>query len=1716
MTSPNPTGVVGTYPISGNGQIDPLVWLGFKWGASGAGTPAVVTYSFPTSTSKWSTDYTTFLDNEPFNGFQAFTASQQAAAKQAMALWSEVANITFKQVTETATNVGDIRFGNSASVTQDPGAAVAWAYTPFEDNDPDVHYPESGDIWFDRQYPFNLQLKPGQEGFWTMLHEIGHAIGLDHPFVDTSDPSEPVLAGQDTDQYTVMSYTLELATNAFASTPQLLDILAIQHIYGANMNTRKGNDVYKFSATSEVNRAIWDAGGIDTLDLSNQTTGSFVSLIDGTHSKFCFQDGKNGPTSSLLGIAFGVTIENAFGGAGNDEIWGNAAGNRLTGGNGLDLLEGLDGADRLEGGAGMDTLVGATGMDFLDGGIGDDEMHGGSAEDTLSGAAGMDSLYGGSGNDLYIIDSSDVIEDGGGDSGDGVQVSFLIKDMFWDIENYKYTGAAAWTFTGDGAANELSGGSAGDKLDGAGGDDPLLGNGGNDTLTGGIGDDALFGGIGTDKMFGGAGNDTYEINVAGDVINEEGSGDSDDLVRSSVTINLASLASGAIEHAVLLGTTALNATGNAQANKLTGNSGANKLNGDSGADTLSGGNGADTYTVDSLGDQVIETTGGAPGGVDIVISSVDFELGANVEKLTLTNLALKGTGNDLGNTITGNIHDNILDGKGGNDILAGGVGNDTYVVDSAKDVVNETVLNKAGGGVDVVQSSVNFSLATRTNIENLTLTGAGDINGTGNALANVIEGNSGRNVLDGGAGADTLRGGAGNDTYVVDSLSDKVDEGANTDTGDEVRSGLLTIGAFAGIENYTYTGTKAWSFTGTADGNKISGSSASDTLNGVDGDDTLLGNGGNDLLIGEAGNDTLDGGTGIDKMMGGAGNDTYVIDNANDKVDEGANVDTGDEVKSSLLIGLFAGIENYTYTGTKAWNFTGTSASNKISGNTASDTLNGADGNDTLAGNGGNDKLAGDLGDDWLDGGAGNDTLKGGAGNDTYQLNDATDIIDEESNADADDLVRAAVNVDLSALAGGRIEHATLTGTANINATGNTANNKLTGNDGANELNGGIGADTLTGGLGNDTYILDAGDQVVEAADGGTDLVKTGLTFSLAALAFVENVTLTGTSDIDATGNGLNNVLTGNDGINRLDGGVGNDTMIGGKGDDTYIVDAAGDVISETVAVGGGTDLVESSVDYSLAAFANVENLTLKGSALNGTGNVLANTIIGTAASNTLDGLAGADTLKGGAGNDTYVLDDAGDVINEEANADADDLVRSSMSVNLTVLAAGLIEHVELLGALAIDATGNAGDNKLTGNSGDNVLDGGSGADTMTGGLGNDTYIADDAGDQIVDTGGIDTVKTDLTFSLASLGAIENLTLTGSSNTNATGNDLDNLLTGNSGANQLFGGLSSDTLDGSGGADTLKGGHGNDTYVVDDVGDVVDEEGNISLSDTLQSSDISLLATTILDIENYTYTGAADWTFTGDSSGNKITGGSGNDVLAGAQGGDTLIGGEGDDILASGGTGTLIGGNGNDTYLVSDTSDTIIEAADGGIDTIVSDFDFDLRSLENIESLTLTEAAGSGFSDAVGTTGDNTLIGNSFNNGLAGIEGNDRLFGGAGNDSLNGWTGDDFLVGGDGADDLQPGSGRDTLDYNHLSEAGDTIGGFEIGAGGDVLDLHDLLVDIGYAGSNPFADGYLIFSNVGNQTQVLVDPDGLGASGSTALTMLFGTLTQADTNNYII
>jgi Ca2+-binding RTX toxin-like protein len=344
-------------------------------------------------------------------------------------------------------------------------------------------------------------------------------------------------------------------------------------------------------------------------------------------------------------------------------------------------------------------------------------------------------------------------------------------------------------------------------------------------------------------------------------------------------------------------------------------------------------------------------------------------------------------------------------------------------------------------------------------------------------------------------------------------------------------------------------------------------------------------------------------------------------------------------------------------------------------------------------------------------------------------------------------------------------------------------------------------------------------DVIKEESNSGTDTVASSITFSLAAIDNVENLTLTGSTAIHGTGNSLYNVLLGNTANNSLDGGAGNDTLDGGAGidtlsggvgDDTYKVDSITDVIKEES--NSGTDTVASTVTFSLAAIDNVENLTLIGStAINGTGNGLNNLLLGNSANNSLagaaghdilDGGAGIDTLSGGSGDDTYRVDSTTDVI-IEAGSEGLDTVESSVTYSLQALTN--VERLTLVGIASTRATGNNLDNLITGNAGSNQLTGGNGVDTLVGGLGDDTYFVDSTTDVIIEmpAQGSDLVNASVTFSLESTTNVENLTLSGTTAINATGNAFNNVLSGNSGDNMIDGGLGNDILTGGSGDDAF-------------------------------------------------------------------------------------------------------------------------------------------------------------------------------------------------------------------------------------------------------------------------------------------------------------------------
>ncbi|UUZ65418.1 calcium-binding protein [Polaromonas sp. P1-6] len=1000
---------------------------------------------------------------------------------------------------------------------------------------------------------------------------------------------------------------------------------------------------------------------------------------------------------------------------------------------------------------------------------------------------------------------------------------------------------------------------------------------------------------------------------------------------------------------------------------------------------MEGGTGDDTYEVDSAGDVVIEVAG---QGLDAVNASISYTLADTLENLTLAgqgNLSGVGNaadnvlvGNDGNNTLTGLTGNDVLDGGLGADLMYGGAGDDTYVIDHAGDLIIEA----AGEGTDTARSRISTTLAANT--ENLTLVGINAIDGTGNNLGNVLVGNIAANMLDGGAGADVMRGGRGNDLYIVDDVGDVVVENAGEGTDAIQASVSYTLSA--NVENLTLTGNAiaasgnnlANILLGNAQANVLDGAAGADVMIGGAGDDTyhvdqlgdsvveadgggidtvvstidytlgthlenltLAGNAVNatgnsqvNVLIGNAQANRLDAGAGADQMAGSAGDDTYVIDDAGDNVVELAGEGT-DTVLASVSYSLAANVENLTLVGTADTHATGNDLDNLITGNS---------------------------GTNQIDGGAGADQLSGGAGNDLYVVDNAADSVVELADEGVD-TVLAGVSYKLSA----DVENLTLTGTADLGATGNDLDNTLQGNAGANALDGATGADAMAGGAGDDTYVVDnTGDAVIEAGDEGTDTVLSTVSYGLSA--HVENLTLTGTADIDAAGNDLANTLTGNIGANTLDGLAGADAMAGGAGNDTYVVDNAGDTVIEYLDE--GVDTVWSSVSYSLSN--DVESLALTGAAdIAATGNALNNTLTGNDGHNLLDGSSGADAMAGATGDDTYVVDDVGDAVTEWFDAGMDTVLASINYV--------LPQHVEnlRLAGNAIMATGNALDNQLYGNALDNLIDGDAGADQLAGAAGDDTYVVDNAGDTVIEWagGGNDTILADVSYGLSD--NVENLTLTGTADLAATGNTLSNGILGNTGNNLIDGGM---------GADVMAGGAGNDRYTVDDALDTVTE----AVAEGVDTIEASVSYTLSSHVENLVLTGVAIQGV-GNDLDNRLTGNAQDNLLDGATGADAMV-----------------GGAGNDTYVVDNTADTIEELVGDGSDTALSSVGYTLSA--QVDNLVLTGTA------------DISATGNELNNSLTGNAGNNALAGGAGNDTYV------YTVGG-GLDTILDTSGIDTVSF---------------------------------------------------------------------------------------
>ena len=836
----------------------------------------------------------------------------------------------------------------------------------------------------------------------------------------------------------------------------------------------------------------------------------------------------------------------------------------------------------------------------------------------LDGGAGADTLIGGWGNDTYVIDNAGdvVIETGvykGGQdaSVDTVETPFetVLASAYVNIENVTLTGTAGVGANGSSAANRLDG-----SLNAA-----------------------------VNRLAGGLGNDTYVVGI-GDIVVEGADEGIDTLVvaaSASTTVRLSDHPN--VENLRLAAASgALDAEGTAAANVMQGSLGNNRL---------SGGDGNDTISDQALAD--IAMYGGR-----VAVGDRDWLDG--------------GSGDDL------------LTSYGGDDTFDGGSGDDRIVVNGQTGTFGSTTASAVtirfglGDGHDMVQR-----VSTALNRYTIELKAGADLS---NVRLRAIDDALVVELADGSSLSFASAVSTGSPPTLAPDLS------ISLAFADGLVFDLSQIQTLLSTTFSTTPTTGADFLIGTANADTIdalagddmvAAGGGDDRVDGGDGADRLFGDAGNDLLFGNAGTDTLTGGAGNDLLAGGSGADTYRFgrnfgqDSIDDRLSgpasvgvDDASVDTVEfdsgiapsevavylKVEGTTTTGLMLGmpatgdsvelrnahqqlpgaIENVRFADGTQWDRSALSA--RLAGSIGSesdDTLNATVLAGLFRGFGGADLLTGGALADTLDGGTGADRMSGGAGDDTYYVDNAGDVVTETSGNGTDTIIST---IDLTLAA--NVERLQLAGTSPLRGTGNALANVLIGNAAANRLDGGAGADAMSGGAGDDVYVVDStADTVTELSGEGNDTVESSVTYRLAAN--VENLKLTGTAKIDATGNIFDNLLTGNSAVNalagdvgndRLDGGGGADAMSGGAGDDTYVVDNASDKTTEAAA--GGIDTVESAIGWTLAA--EVERLMITGTAVvNGTGNASANQIAGNDAANVLDGKAGVDVLLGAGGNDT-------------------------------------------------------------------------------------------------------------------------------------------------------------------------------------------------------------------------------------------------------------------------------------------------------------------------------------------------------------------------------------------------------------------------------------------------------------------------------------------------
>jgi serralysin len=739
-------GTTSSAGSTGTQNTDGLL-SGFRWASTS------LTFALPASAASYP-DYAASSEKSSF----APVTGQLATGVRAV--MSHISDYTGLTITETSNaGLANMRVGRTAETS------TSHAYLPDGSS-------KGGDVWIGTSSDYDTPVR-GDYGWMTVLHEVGHALGLKHAhsYIGGSFPYDddvgvtnlPVPAAFDSLEYTVMSYrsyanqdldVFDYYTNETAGYPQslmMLDIAALQSMYGADFTTNNSDSVYTFSATTgqmsingisegalagnRIFRTVWDGGGIDTYDFSNYTSNLQVNLAPGSYSLLASvqrADLGNGHFSSgnvynALQYSGDVRslIENAIGGSGNDVIAGNSADNVLTGG---------AGDDSLSGGSGNDTLAGGDGSDSLTGGANDDTFTVATGFDVITDfvAGGTDDRV----NIVAIAPLSDFAKVQGLTTQIGADtiITFGFNNVV-TLKNVVATAltAADFTLAAPAVNNPVNGGAGPDTLSGTGGVDSITGGTGNDSLDGLAGNDTIVAGDGEDYLLGGDGNDLLDGGTGNDILLAS---IGDDTLIGGDGVDY--LYSG---------------TGN---NVLSGNAGLDILVSEGTNDIMNGGADQNYYYRQANG--ISQSFGG--DGVDILVggtfTSNDLFYGFGGD-----DYALGGAGND---ELVGGDGNDILIGQDGNDTLDGGLGtNYLYADGTGSDLIR---VNAAAGGTQT-QLLVSFEgggTNDSVSITGSTLTSFAQYQALAASLGTVISGNLLQNT---GAGCVlTLNLGTGNQTDI--------------------------------------------------------------------------------------------------------------------------------------------------------------------------------------------------------------------------------------------------------------------------------------------------------------------------------------------------------------------------------------------------------------------------------------------------------------------------------------------------------------------------------------------------------------------------------------------------------------------------------------------------------------------------------------------------------------------------------------------------------------------------------------------------------------------------------------------------------------------------------------------------------------------------------------------------------------------------------------